>query len=269
MYKKIVLFAITNFMASLFVGCAVNPITGEEQFMLVSEEEEIEIGRTYAPEVEKQMGGRLKNEAIQTYVDSIGQKAARVSHRPDIQYHFAALDHKSVNAFALPGGYVFITKGMLEKLNNEAELAGVLAHETTHIVARHSSVAMSRQIGIQLLLTAVVSSTKSAAAAQAADAAQQIISLKYSRDDEREADRIGMDYMVAAGYDPNGMVETMQMLEKENEAGPIDFLSSHPSPQNRTTYLTGRIEHRYSGAGGLKIGADEYRHAVLERLPKE
>lgn len=269
MYKKIVLFAITSFLFSLFVGCAVNPITGEEQFMLVSEEEELEIGRTYAPEIEKQMGGRLKNEAVQTYIDSVGQKVARVSHRPDIQYHFAAIDHKSVNAFALPGGYVFITKGMLEKLNSEAQLAGVLAHETTHIVARHSSVAMSRQVGIQLLLTAVVSSTRSAAAAQAADATQQIIGLRFSRDDEREADRIGMDYMVAACYDPHGMVETMQMLERENEASPIDFLSSHPSPQNRIVYLTGRIEHRYSGTRGLKIGNDEYRRAVLDKLPKE
>ena len=120
--------------------------------MLISESQELEIGKTYAPEIEKQMGGRIRNEAIQNYIDSVGQKVARVSHRPDLHYHFTALNHKSINAFALPGGYVFITKGMLEKLDNESELAGVLAHETTHIVARHSAEAMSRQIGIQLLL---------------------------------------------------------------------------------------------------------------------
>jgi predicted Zn-dependent protease len=257
--------AILFFLVS---GCAVNPITGEEQFMLIPESQELEIGQAYAPEIEKQMGGRIPNEAVQAYIDSIGQRIARVSHRPDIHYHFAALDHKAINAFALPGGYIFVTKGMLEKLNNESELASVLAHETTHVVARHATEAMSRQIGIQLLLVAAVSSTNSAVAAQAADVAQQIIGLQFSREDERQADQIGMDYMVTAGYDPNGMVETMKMLERENETGPIDFLSSHPSPQNRITYLTGRIESRYSNATGLKIGTEEYRHAVLDRLPK-
>jgi predicted Zn-dependent protease len=267
MCGKIVLF-IAVFLFFLVSGCAVNPITGEEQFMLIPESQELEIGQSYAPEIEKQMGGRIPNEAVQAYIDSVGQRVAHVSHRPDIQYHFTALDHKTINAFALPGGYIFITKGMLEKLNNESELAGVLAHETTHVVARHASEAMSRQIGIQLLLSAIASSTNSAAAAQAADVAQQIIGLQFSRENEREADLVGMQYMVDAGYDPRGMVETMQILERENEAGPIDFLSSHPSPQNRITYLTGRIESRYSNATGLKIGSEEYRHAVLDRLPK-
>ena len=268
MCKKTSLFIITGFLFSIVAGCAVNPITGQDQFMLVPESEELEIGQSYAPEIEKQMGGRIPNEAIQAYIDSVGQRVAHVSHRPNIQYHFAALDHKTINAFALPGGYVFITKGMLEKLNSESELAGVLAHETTHIVARHASAAMSRQIGIQLLLAAVASSTNSGAAMQAADVAQQIIGLQFSKENEREADLVGMQYMVDAGYDPRGMVETMQMLERENESGPIDFLSSHPSPQNRITYLTGRIESKYSGATGLKIGTDEYRRAVLDRLPK-
>lgn len=268
MCKKTVLFRIAGFLFFLVSGCAVNPITGEEQFMLIPESQELEIGQAYAPEIEKQMGGRIPNEAVQAYIDSVGQRVARVSHRPDIQYHFMALGHKTINAFALPGGYIFITKGMLEKLNNESELAGVLAHETTHVVARHAAEAMSRQIGIQLLLAAAVSSTNSAAAAQAADVAQQIIGLQFSKENEREADLVGMQYMVDAGYDPRGMVETMQMLERENEAAPIDFLSSHPSPQNRITYLTGRIESRYSNAKGLKVGSEEYRRAALDRLPK-
>ncbi len=265
MCKKIALLICGLFLVT---GCAVNPITGQDQFMLIPESQELEIGQAYAPEIEKQMGGRIPNEAVQAYIDSVGQRIARVSHRPDIQYHFAALDHKTINAFALPGGYIFITKGMLVKLNNESELAGVLAHETTHVVARHASEAMSRQIGMQLLLAAAVSSTNSAVAAQAADVAQQIIALRFSRDDERQADRIGMDYMVAAGYDPHGMVETMRMLERENEVSPIDFLSSHPSPQNRIAYLAGRIESKYSNATGLKIGTEEFRHAVRDRLPK-
>jgi len=268
MCTKILLFGIIGFLFYLVSSCAVNPITGEEQFMLIPESQDLEIGRSYAPEIEKQMGGRIPNEAVQAYIDSVGQKIARVSHRPDIQYHFTALNHKTINAFALPGGYIFITKGMLAKLNNESELAAVLAHEITHVVARHAAEAMSRQIGIQFLLAAIVSRTDSAAAARVADVAQQIVSLRFSREDEREADLQGMQYMVDAGYDPRGMVETMKMLERENEAGPIDFLSSHPSPQNRIAYLTGRIESRYNSINGLKIGAEEYRHAVLNRLPK-
>ncbi len=268
MYNKVVLL-IAGFLFYLVLGCAVNPITGEDQFMLIPESQELEIGQAYAPEIEKQMGGRIPNEAVQAYVDSVGQKVAHVSHRPDIQYHFAALDHKSINAFALPGGYVFITRGMLEKLNSEAELAAVLAHETTHIVARHAAEAMSRQIGIQLLLTAIASSSKtSGSVMQVADVAQQIIGLQFSRENEREADLVGMQYMVDAGYDPRGMVETMQMLEEQEEVTTIDFLSSHPSPQNRQAYLAQRIQTKYGDAAGLKIGKEDYHRAVLERLSK-
>ena len=234
--------------------------------MLISKSEEMEIGKSYAPEIEKQMGGKIQNDVIQVYIQSVGQKVARVSHRPDLQYHFTALNHKMVNAFALPGGYVFITRGMLEKLSNESELASILAHETTHIVARHSSNQISKQIGMQLLLSAAAASTKSAAAMQAADVAQQIIGLKFSREDEREADIVGMDYMVAAGYDPRGMLETMQMLERQSQQGQIDFMSSHPSPQNRLSYLSGRISTKYKNATGLKIGAMEYQRAVLDKL---
>lgn len=120
-----------GFIFCLCTGCAINPVTGEEQLMLISEQQDIEIGRKFAPEVEKQMGGRIANESLQNYVDSVGQRIARVSHKPDLEYHFSAVEDKSINAMALPGGYVFITRGMLEKLMTEAQLAGILAHEIT------------------------------------------------------------------------------------------------------------------------------------------
>jgi predicted Zn-dependent protease len=214
------------------------------------------------------MGGKINNNKLQAYLDSVGQKIARVSHRPDLTYHFEALNHKTVNAFALPGGYVFITKGMLEKLDTESQLAGVLAHEITHIVARHASVAMSRQIGIEILLAAVTTDKTSASVLQVADVAEQIIGLRFSRQDEREADLAGMDYMVEAGYNPNGMLETMRMLENLQDTTPIDFLSSHPSPQDRQAYLAQRIQSKYADFAALKVGKEDYRRAVLDRLTK-
>ena len=117
-------FLTTSLILCLCAGCAINPITGEEELMLFGEQQDLGIGQKYAPEVEKQMGGRIDNDALQNYMNSVGQKIAAVSHRRSWEYHFAALEHDSLNAFALPGGYVFITKGMLKELTTEAQLAG-------------------------------------------------------------------------------------------------------------------------------------------------
>ena len=250
----------------LFIGCAVNPITGEDELMFFPEEQDIEIGRKYAPEVEKQMGGRIANEGLQNYIDSVGQRIARVSHRPDLEYHFVALNDKSVNALALPGGYLFITKGMLKKLTTEAQLAGILAHEIVHVVARDTSNVMSNQIGIGLLLSAVPSDKMSKGVLTAVDLTRQILSLQYSRTDEKAADLGGLDYMVWAGYNPYGVVEAMQMLQSQQEFRPIEFFSTHPSPQNRMAYLIQRIQTKYYSLAGLKIGKEDYDKAVLQQL---
>jgi len=257
---------ILSLTSCLFIGCAINPITGEEELMLLPESQDIEIGRKYAPEVEKELGGKIDNPALQNYIDSVGQRIARISHRPDWEYHFVALKDDSLNAFALPGGYIFITKGMLEKLQTEAQLAAILAHATVHIVARDTANAMSSQIGLSLLLSAVTSGETSRGVLTAAQLAQQIISLRYSRKDEREADLGGLDYMVAAGYNPYGMVETMQMLENEQKVRTVEFLSSHPPPENRTAYLTQRIQTRNYNLTELRIGKGDYRRTVLDRL---
>ncbi len=265
MSKKLVLL-ILGLTFFLCTGCAINPVTGKEQLMLIPQRQDIAIGQRYAPEVEKQMGGRIANEGLQNYIDSLGQRIARVSHKPDLQYHFLAVEDESVNALALPGGYVFVTKGMLKKLTTEAQLAAILAHELVHIVARHASAAMSREIGIEILLSAVTSDKTPRGVLTAAGLTRQILGLRYSRSDEREADLVGMDYLAAAGYNPYGMVETMQMLENQQQIRPIEFFSTHPNPENRIAYLTQKIQTDHHNLAALKTGKDDYLTAVLSAL---
>ena len=262
---------ILGLTSCLLIGCAVNPITGQEELMFISENKDIEIGRKYAPEIEKQLGGKIDNPSLQNYIDSVGQRIARISHRPNWEYHFVAVEHKSINAFALPGGYIFVTKGMLEKLTTEAQLAALLAHEIVHITARHSSAAMSREMGISFVFLglSVAGAEIPQDASRAAGIALQLIGLKYSREHEREADVAGLDYMVVAGYNPHGAVELQQMLQEQDNVRPAEFLSSHPSPKNRIISLNARIQTRYDSPEGLKIGKNAYRTTVLERLPKD
>ena len=257
---------ILGLVLCLCPGCAVNPITGQEELMFFPEQQDVKIGRKYAPEVEKQMGGRIADEGLQNYLDTVGQRIARISHKPHLEYHFVALDHESVNALALPGGYVFIMRGLLEKLQTEAQLAAILAHETAHVVARDSSAAMSREIGLGILLSAVASGRAPRGVLTAADLTRQIFGLKYSRGDEREADLAGLDYMVEAGYNPYGAIELQQMLQEQHKIRPVELLSTHPSPENRIGYLRARIQTRYRNLEALKIGRQDYRSAVLEHL---
>jgi predicted Zn-dependent protease len=260
---------ILSLVLCFCTGCAVNPITGQEELMFISENKDIEIGQKYAPEIEKHLGGKINDESVQNYIDSVGQRIARISHRPGWEFHFTAVEHKMVNAFAVPGGHIFVTKGMLEKLTTEAQLAALLAHEIVHVTARHSSAAMSRQMGLSFLF---IGATAAGAkipqdASRAAALALQLIGLKYSRVQEKQADVAGMDYMVVAGYNPHGAVELHRMLQEQDKVRPAEFLSSHPSPKNRIIYLNARIQTRYSSPEGLRIGKNTYRSAVLERLP--
>lgn len=252
---------------SFCAGCVTNPITGKDEFMFFPVEQDIALGRKYAPEIEKEMGGVIPNQGIQNYVDYVGQRIVRVSHMPDMEFHFVALQDKSINALALPGGYIFITRGMLKNLTSEAQLASILAHEAVHVVARDVSNAMSNEIGISLLLSAITSDKTSSGVRTAADFARQIIGLRFSRQDEKDADMGGLDYMVAAGYDPYAMVEAMQMLQNQNKSRPIEFFSTHPSPENRIGYITERIQIRNFGQIARETGKENYRKAVLDRLP--
>jgi len=266
MVKKIVVI-ISLVVCFLATGCAVNPVTGEKQFMLVSRAQEKEIGDKYAPQVEKQMGGRIENAELQNYISKVGHSVSSVSHIPGGRFKFAAVNDESVNAVALPGGYIFITRGMLEKIKNEAQLASVLAHETAHVTSRHVGAAMSKQIGVDILLSVLTSDKTGQVARTAANMTIQLVGLKFSRDNETQADGVGMDYLVKAGYEPKAMVEVMKMLAAEGKTKRIVFLSTHPDPGGRAYELEQRIRWRRYGKG-LKVGFDEYSQNVLENLKK-
>ena len=253
-------------LVCVFSGCVVNPLTGEEELMFFPEGRDIEIGRKYAPEVEKQLGERIANASIQNYVQSVGERVAMVSHRSDLEYHFVAVNDESVNAMALPGGYLFITKGMLVKLESEAQLAAILAHEVSHVVARDSMNVMSNQIGIGLLMSAAMPEDAPRGVTTATDIVHQFFDLRYSRTDERTADMAGLDYLYRAGYDPYGMVETMEMLGRESKTGSIEFFSTHPNPGNRVEYLTAKIKDDYLTLTGLDVGKEDYQRIVLGQL---
>jgi predicted Zn-dependent protease len=266
-YKRLMLISVVMTLIAVS-GCVTNPVTGKEQLMLISPTQDVEIGKKYAPEIEKQLGGKIESPVITQYVNSIGQKVARVSHDKDLKFTYIAVNDDSMNALALPGGYIFITRGMLEKLENESQLAGILAHETLHVTARHSAAAMSQQIGMGILMTAAMTQTSSQGAANAANLTTQLIGLKYSRENEKEADRYGMDYMVKAGYSPNGMVETMQILAEESRQRPVEFFSTHPNPENRVGLLKRHIgkrgyDYNYQG---LKVGPKQYKENILDIL---
>lgn len=269
MRRTNLMFSAAFSIICLFLwSCATNPITGEEEFIIYGEDidQDITIGKEYAPEMEKQLGGKIPDAQLLDYVNSVGLKVAGVSQRPDFDYHFTALDHNSVNAFALPGGYIFITRGLLERLKSESQLAGILAHETAHVVARDTMEVMSREMLLSTALSVALSKQSSGTVNEVANITSQIISLKYSREDEKVADLAGMDYMVAAGYNPYGMIETFQMLESENESQPLEFLSTHPSPENRIDYLAEKIGLNYYQPEKMKTGAEEYQKYVLDRL---
>ncbi len=249
---------------ALAAGCTTNPVTGENQLMLVDEAWELQVGRQYSPEVQKQLGGRIANWQLQNYVTSVGQKIAVVSHLPELEFHYVAVNDESVNAMALPGGYVFITRGMLEQLASEAQLAGVLAHETAHVTARHAAAAVSSQMGMDLALSAA-GQKASSGTMEIARMGAGLIGLSYNRTQETQADTIGLEYLVKAGYSPYAMVETIEILQRQNEVRPIELFSSHPNPANRKA----DIEEHMSGniyPPGLTTGEADYKKFVLENL---
>ena len=208
-FKKFVLFVVLF----LFAGsCAINPVTGKREFMLVSEEQEIAMGKEYDPQIST-MYGVYDDPALLKYVNDLGLKMAKISHRPNLNYEIKVMDSPVINAFAVPGGYVYITRGIMAYLNNEAELAGVMGHEIGHVAARHSAAQMSKAQVAQIGLG--VTSMISEEIAQYAGLANQAVGLlflKFGRDDEREADNLGVEYSTTVGYDAHEMANFFKVL---------------------------------------------------------
>jgi beta-barrel assembly-enhancing protease len=218
-----------------------NPVTGRVQRVALSPKEEIALGLNSAPEMARQHGGLYPDERYQNLVAGIGEKLVRTN--PEInqspyyfQFHLLA-DSETVNAFALPGGQVFITFGLLRLLDNEDEVAGVLGHEIGHVVGRHSNEQMAKAQLSQGLVNAVVmagGTDYGMAAGQIAQFVSQLKNTAYGREDELESDQLGVRFMIRAGYDPNALIRVMEVLKKAaGGRAPPEFLSTHPDPANR------------------------------------
>ena len=198
-------------------SCATNPVTGNPNFVTMSESQEVQVGRSEDPKV-RQEYGVYDNAALQQYVNEVGQKLARHSHRPGLDYHFLVVDSPEVNAFALPGGYVYITRGILAYLNSEAELAAVLGHEIGHVTARHSvqqlSAATAAQVGASILQI-FVPQARGGLGDTAVNLLGGALLSGYGREHELEADRLGAEYLARTGYDPQAMVKVVGVLKNQ------------------------------------------------------
>jgi predicted Zn-dependent protease len=267
--KRIVFYLMVAavFPLSLVVtDCARNPVTGKKELALISESQEIAMGQEAHPEILRQFG-TVEDEALQQYFNDLGQKMAAVSHRPNLPWHFTVVDDPLVNAFAVPGGFIYFTRGILAHMNNEAELAGVLGHEIGHVTARHSVSQLSKQqlYGLGLGLGSVLSPTFGRYS-QLAQAGVGILFLKYGRDDERESDRLGVEYMYKVDYDPrelSGFFEVFESMRDEQGAAVPDWLSTHPSPPDR-------IEATRAKADALiaEYGEKDFRLGTQDFLQK-
>jgi predicted Zn-dependent protease len=253
------------FLAGLAAGltaCARNPVTGKREIALVSESQEIQMGQQYAQQIVKSMGV-YDDKKVQDYVTRLGMAIATTSERPKLPWAFYVMDDPTVNAFALPGGSIFITRGILTHMNDEAELVGVLGHEIGHVTARHSVQQMTRQQIAQVGLG--VGSILSSEVAQYAGLASQglgVLFLKYGRDAESQSDLLGFKYMVREGYDPHAMAAmftTLQRVSRLEGAGDIpEWESTHPDPGNRIEATMKRLDTLSVPTSKLRYGREEY-----------
>jgi predicted Zn-dependent protease len=220
---------------------------------LVSVEDEIAIGRQANAQVRKQVP-EMRDEQTIAYVRAIGQRLVRQAPGPKYPYSFSAADYREINAFALPGGPIWIHRGVLHSATNESQVAGVLAHEIAHIAQRHAADQLTNatltNLGLSLLGSILGNSGGAGAAQIAAGFLANGVFLKFSRDDEREADRVGLDILRRAGWDGRGMVELFEILRRESarDPGSVEvFFSSHPSPQDRIARLQADVRRRPGG----------------------
>ena len=201
------------FLLSLLGSCAVNPVTGKQDFVMISENQEIQMGREYNAQILKQYPV-YQDQSLQEYVQSIGESLALKSHRPELVYRFTVLDSPDINAFALPGGYIYINRGLMSYLSSEEELAAVLGHEIGHVTARHS-VRQYSQAQLMGILSTAVEINSGRTAGNLANLASGALLSGYGRDMELEADDLGAQYIYQEGYSPQGMYEVLSVLKDQ------------------------------------------------------
>ncbi len=247
---------------ALLQGCAVNPVSGQRQFVLVSEDQEIAMGREGAAGVVQSVGV-VDDIALQAYVQRLGARLAADAERPDLPWSFSVIDDPTPNAFAFPGGYIFITRGLMGLMGNEAELVSVLGHEIGHVTARHSVSMMTRaqlaQIGLGV---GSILSPTIAEFGELAAGGISLLFLSYGRDAERQADELGLRYMLQQGYDAREMPNVFASLQQASDlAGnsPLpQWLSSHPFPEERIGLIQTQIAQLDRSLEGTTVGAVDY-----------
>lgn len=251
----------------LSTGCATNPATGRRELSLIPQGQEIAMGQEGAKAAAAQMG-IYPDSGMQRYVSALGMRLARASERPDLPWSFAVVDDPIVNAFALPGGPIFLSRGILTHMNSEAQLVSVLGHEIGHVTAKHSVSQMSKQQAFQIgLIGAMVVRPELQQYGQAASQGLGLLFLKFGRDDETQADELGFRYMTNANYAPSEMTEMFRTLGRlsgdgEGSRGTPEWMSTHPDPGNRVQ----KTQQRIAAADAPFTGAKVERDGFLRQL---
>jgi predicted Zn-dependent protease len=261
--KAFLLFCLAVLFFSA-VSCAIDPVTGRRELMLLSESDEIRLGEKTDAQIVASYG-TYEDAELKAYIDDLGQRIARESHRPALSFHFKILDSAVVNAFAVPGGYVYLTRGILSYLNNEAELAGVLGHELGHVAARHSAEQYSKaQLAQVGLAVGTALSEDFRDYAGLAQYGVGMLFLRFSRDNERQADDLGVEYASKAGYDARRMADffaTLQRLHPDSDrSGLPGWFSTHPDPPDRIEAVQEKAREwaLRLGASDLKVNREAY-----------
>ena len=243
----LVAFAFLSYQCST----EYNPVTGEEQHLSLAPQQEIALGLQAMPQMMQQYGGEHPDQQAQALVDRVGERIVAQSDAKttDWQFDFHLLsDPRTVNAFALPGGQVFITAALLSELKTEGQLAGVLGHEVGHVVARHSAQRMAKQQLTQGITGAVLVAAGGGGEAQLAQMVGQMVNMKYGREDELQSDTLGVRFMSQAGYDPRAMIGVQQILAQQSGGeAPPEIMSTHPSAPNRIQTIEAAIAEVYPG----------------------
>ncbi len=280
--------AFTAASVAPMTGCETNKTTGRSQYAALSREEERQIGEEQAPELTQEFGGKVTDPQLQAYITDIGKRLAATTRvedpeMADLNWEFTLLNSDVVNAFALPGGKVFVSKGLAAKMTNEAQMAAVVGHEIGHVTARHTSERYGQQIAIvggTTILGAIIGgaassddrATGAGVGAGAGAAVGGIWALSYSRDQEVEADRLGMRYMERLKYNPQGAVQVQGILQAEaakGGGGNLEILSTHPSSETRIRELNNRLAKYYQHTVNnpeYTFGEDRFRKQFLSKL---
>jgi predicted Zn-dependent protease len=259
--------ALLLLLLACTAACATNPVTGEREFTLMSESQEIAMGRESDAQVRAEMG--VYNDAELTkYVSDIGLRLAKASERPNLPWQFTVVDQPAINAFALPGGFIYVTRGILPFLDNEAELAGVLGHEIGHVTARHSVRQYTRTIGGVAALGALGVFVPAARPfGQISEQALGLLFLKYGRADELQADQLGARYEASGGWDPAGVPGMLATLGRLDEAagdrkGVPNWLSTHPEPLARVAEIQPTVTQLKAGKNDFATNREGFERRI-------